>query len=84
MARPKTTIRRIPGNRYMGSLRSKIRRYESRYEVSSEEMRWAVRRGFLPETREISKWLQYHQILLTLGGMNGIRSKTTDTSMTAS
>ncbi len=83
-AKPKAAIKRVPRATYVRSLRAKIRAFERRYELSSEEMRLAVRKGSYKETHEIAKWLQDHQILGTLTATNGTRTKTTNVSMSKS
>jgi hypothetical protein len=70
----KITVRKVSGASFVKSLKSKIRTYERRYELSSERMREAVRAGYRPETREISQWLQYDQILTMLAGTDDNRA----------
>lgn len=83
-AEPKAEIKRVPRATYVRALRARIRTFERRYELSSEEMRWAVRKGLRKETHEIAKWLQDYQILDTLTATNGTRTKTTNASMSKS
>lgn len=81
MAQPKTVVKKVARSQYVGRLKAHIRLFERRYEVSSDEMRWAVKKGFYPETSEISKWLQEHQILSMLVAGNGTHTTTTNGSM---
>ncbi len=46
-----------------GKIRSRIRRYEKKYGLSSERMEENIRAGIMVETPEINRWMQdYHLI----------------------
>lgn len=45
-----------------------VRRMESRYEVDSATARAAVARGRMKETAEVSRWLESHNVLMSLKG----------------
>ena len=68
------------GKPLVRSLRASVRRFELRYEMSSEDMVVAVKAGAMRETGEISKWLQHYQVFKRLTGMGGTHLTTTAAS----
>ena len=69
-----------PGYALKRGLRASIKRLETRYEMSSEDMERAVKSGTMKETREVGKWLQHHRVLNRLTDMGGTRSRATGAS----
>ena len=61
-----TKIRRISGRRVIANLRSNIKRYEQRYEISSDKMLNMVSSGQIREIAEILRWLQDYHVLQLL------------------
>ena len=59
-------IRRISSRRVITNLRSNIKRYEQRYEISSNKMLNMISSGQIRETAEILKWLQDYHVLQLL------------------
>ena len=59
-------IRRISSRRVITNLRSNIKRYEQRYEISSEEILNMVSSGQMRETVEMLRWLQDYHVLQLL------------------
>lgn len=50
-------VKEVRATDYIRMLQRRIKKYELRYEVSTEGMREMLRRGEARETAEISKWL---------------------------
>lgn len=47
---------------------ARLRRFEVRYEMTSEDMAGRQEAGTWPETRDIAEWMFYYRALLTLKG----------------
>ena len=60
-------VREVDGRKAVARLRRRIRTYERRYEVGSEQMANLVTTGYVKETAEILKWMFDYRVLQSLG-----------------
>lgn len=71
----------IPAGKLRAKLRRRIRTYERRYEMSTDDMRAVVRKDPLRETWEICQWLMDDNLLKHLDEARSTAgSPSTDTS----
>lgn len=74
------------GKAMRNNLSRRIRKYERRYEVTSEEMATRLRSGCVHDTAEIIEWMQAYHVLQYLRSRTpttGIHGITIRQSMTA-
>lgn len=57
------TVRDVDGRKVVARLRRRIRTYERRYEVTSEQMANLITTGYVKETAEIDKWMYAYRAL---------------------
>ena len=65
-------------------LRRFVRTCETRYEMTADQARKAVRSERLPETAEIARWFQADLVLRKVTSTNGTRTKATASRTKAS
>jgi len=76
-------IRPKSGKYLVRRLKADITRYEKRYEMTSDAVCQAVKRGHQRETREISRWMQSYAVVNRIAkrtDTTGTRTKTTSRS----
>ena len=81
MTEPKRAVRKIPVRKVSvaemrAGLEERIRVFEQRYEMSSENMDLAYSLGLVRETAEIVEWLQVHQMRKYLDERKYLRETT--------
>lgn len=81
MTEPKRAVRKIPVRKISraqmrAGLEERIRVFEQRYEMSSENMDLAYSLGLVRETAEIVEWLQVHQMRKYLDERESLRETT--------
>ena len=60
---PGCQTKAVSGRLITGRMKSQIKRFEKRYEISSAQMLQEVRSGKIRETEEIGRWIQYYLVL---------------------
>lgn len=81
MTEPKRAVRKIPVRKISraqmrAEMEERIRVFERRYEMSSENMDLAYSLGLVRETAEIVEWLQVHQMRKYLDERESLRETT--------